>query len=121
MTSKKDLRFSFILLFVLLVTGIVCYAAYPPPAPEEPIRIMFQNAAGKVLFTHSNHNYGYDLSCLDCHHNIEDDEIYNCSECHEPQGDESMPGKTDALHAQCIGCHKDIGSGPVDCNSCHAI
>ncbi len=121
MTSKKDLKISFILTIVLLITGIVCYASFPPPASDEPVRLMFQNAAGKVLFTHSVHNADYDLSCLDCHHNIEDDEIYTCSDCHEPTGDEDMPSRTDAFHAQCQGCHEDAGSGPVECNSCHAI
>ncbi|SLM27526.1 Cytochrome c, class III family protein [Desulfamplus magnetovallimortis] len=121
MTSKKDLQIASLLAVVLFITGLTCYAAFPPPAPNEPVRLMFHNAAGKVLFTHGVHNTEYDVSCLDCHHNIEDDEIYNCSECHEATGDESMPGRTDAFHAQCTGCHQDMGAGPVECNSCHAI
>lgn len=121
MTSKKNLQTALILSIVLLVTGIACYAAFPPPAPGEPVRLMFHNAAGKVLFGHSTHISDYELYCLDCHHNIEDDEIYNCSECHEAAGDEDMPGRSDALHANCIGCHEDYGSGPVECNSCHAM
>ena len=120
MTSKKEVQIATLLAIVLFVTGIVCYAAFPPPSPEEPIRLMFQNAAGKVLFGHTEH-MNYDLSCVDCHHNIEDDEIYNCSECHDSVGDEDMPGRTDAFHTQCIGCHEEAGAGPVDCNSCHDI
>jgi len=121
MTSKKDLQIASLLAVVLFITGLTCYAAFPPPAPEEPVRLMFQNAAGKVLFTHAVHNQDYDLSCLDCHHNIEEDEVYSCKECHQATGDESMPSKTDAFHAQCIGCHKEKGAGPVECNSCHAM
>lgn len=121
MTLKKDLKITLVLAIVLLITGIVCYASFPPPAPEEPVRLMFQNAAGKVLFGHMTHKADYDLSCVDCHHNIEDDEVYNCSECHEATGDEDMPGRADAFHDQCKGCHEDAGAGPVECNSCHAI
>lgn len=121
MTSKKDLQIASLLAVVLFITGLTCYAAFPPPAPEEPVRLMFQNAAGKVLFTHEVHNKEYDLSCSDCHHNIEDDEIYSCKECHEATGDEDMLGRTDAFHSQCIGCHKDNDAGPVECNSCHAM
>lgn len=121
MTSKKDLQIAAILIVVLLVTGITCYSSFPPPNPSEPVRLMFQNAAGQVLFTHTLHIEDYGLSCLDCHHNIEDDEVYNCSECHEATGDESFPSRTDAFHIQCQGCHEDQGAGPIDCNSCHAI
>ena len=121
MTSKKDLKIALLLAGILLITGIICYAAFPPPSPEEPVRLMFQNAAGKVLFTHGAHIADYGLDCLDCHHNIEDDEVYNCGECHGATGDEYMPSRTDAFHSQCIGCHEDAGAGPVECNSCHAI
>ncbi len=121
MTSKKDLQIVSIVTIILLLLGILCYVLASPPAPKEPVRLMFQNAAGKVLFGHTTHKNEYDLSCIDCHHNIEDDEIYNCSECHEATGDEDMPSRTDAFHIQCKGCHEDAGSGPVECNACHAI
>ncbi|MBF0390137.1 MAG: cytochrome c3 family protein [Desulfamplus sp.] len=121
MTSNKDLKIASLLAVVLFITGITCYAAFDPPKSEEPIRLMFQNAAGKVLFTHAVHTQDYDLSCLDCHHNIEDDEVYSCKECHEATGDEGMPSRTDAFHEQCIGCHNEKGAGPVECNSCHAL
>lgn len=103
MTSKKDLQIASLLAVVLFITGITCYAAFPPPSPEEPVRLMFQNVTGKVLFTHGVHSQDYDLSCVDCHHNIEDDEVYSRKECHGTTGDESMPSRTDAFHAQCIG------------------
>lgn len=121
MTSKKELKIASFLAIILFVIGIACYAAVSAPAPEEPVRLMFHNAAGRVLFTHMMHNDEYGVDCSGCHHNLEDDEVYNCSECHEATGDESMPGRSDAFHAQCIGCHEDSGSGPVECNSCHAI
>lgn len=119
MTSQRDLKIAIIIMVITLITGIVCYAAFTPPAHDEPLRIMFQNKGGKVLFTHSVHTEDYSIDCLDCHHNIEDDETYNCSECHEETGDEYLPSRADAFHAQCIGCHEEIDAGPMECNSCH--
>ncbi len=121
MTSQPHLKFAVLIMAVLLITGIVCYAAFSPPEPADPVRIMFQNDAGKVLFTHQTHTEGYYLDCLDCHHNLDDDETYNCSDCHEETGDDYMPSRTDSLHETCIGCHADYGAGPVDCNACHVL
>ena len=124
MTSKKELRMAYIIMIVLFITGVVCYAAFPPPAPEEKIRIVFRNPAGKVLFGHQTHINDYDTECIACHHNIEDDEdgTYACNECHMLDGDdeEDVPNMTDALHSQCIGCHEE-NSGPTECASCHAM
>jgi hypothetical protein len=121
MTSQRDLKVALCIMIVFMISGIICYASFIPPAPENPVRIMFQNKAGKVLFTHSVHGDDYGTDCLDCHHNIEDDETYNCSECHEETGDEDFPSRADAFHAQCKGCHEDGGAGPVECNSCHVL
>jgi len=121
MTSQRELKIAILMMIIFFITGIICYASFTPPAPEEPVRMMFQSKAGKVLFTHSIHTGDYTDDCLDCHHNLEDDEIYNCSECHEDTGDEDLPSRTDAFHAQCQGCHEDTGAGPVECNSCHSL
>ncbi len=120
MTSQRDLKAALLLMIIMLITGIVCYASFSPPSPDEPVRLMFQNKGGKVLFTHEGHvmDYGYD--CLDCHHNIDYDETYNCSDCHESTGDEYMPSRMDAFHIQCIDCH-DSGGGPIECSECHAL
>lgn len=42
----------------------------------------------------------------------------SCSTCHNP-----MPGKMDALHGNCMGCHDKAGKGPgkaAPCAQCHA-
>jgi len=121
MTSQRDLKIAILIMIIFLITGIICYASFTPPVPENPVRIMFQSKAGKVLFTHSVHVDDYTQDCLDCHHNIESDETYNCSDCHEETGDEDFPSITDAFHAQCKGCHEELDSGPVECNSCHSL
>ncbi|PIE66614.1 MAG: cytochrome C [Desulfobacterales bacterium] len=119
MTSRQDLKVVFCIMLLFLIMGIASYASFSPPAPEEPVRLMFQNAGGKVLFTHQIHTEDYGLECSDCHHNLEDDEVYSCRECHEQEGDGDLPSITDALHTTCKGCHEDGGAGPVECESCH--
>ncbi len=119
MTSQSSLKISVILMIIFFIAGIACYAAFSPPNPDEPVRLMFQNKAGKVLFEHTGHLGEYGLDCMECHHNLEDDEIYNCSECHEA-GDDDMPGRADVFHMQCKGCHEESEAGPVECNSCHS-
>jgi hypothetical protein len=90
-------------------------------------------------------------ACLDCHEpdenhhpgDAEDSEPRTCNECHLTQGDEALPEacgdchdpdeieaqekpmnfqkRTDAFHTQCVKCHQDYGSGPVECASCHVM
>lgn len=127
MFSKKELKLAGALAVCLLVIGVISYAAFPLQAPPEPLRLMFNVAAGNVLFNHKIHAAvsGYGLSCGDCHHTLSEDEYadaQSCSECHElDEGDEEMPKRADAFHLQCINCHKDFEAGPVECTGCHAL
>lgn len=73
-------------------------------------------------------------ACKDCHQLGKDGQVpVSCSQCHETDPDESNPidfkkavkpmnflKLNDAVHKQCIGCHEDEGSGPVECSGCHA-
>lgn len=146
MSSKKDLQLAFGLAIALSIVGVVCYAytALSAKPPDVPVRIMYQSAAGKVLFDHKTHtaDTGYGFACFDCHHHPEGDEmaIRACGDCHnlplekgalpeacyechdkdEIEGTE-MVNRGDAFHTQCIACHKDAGAGPEDCNSCHVL
>ncbi len=121
MTSKGEQLFAFGLALACLVVGIVCYAACPQEKPEEPVRIMFQSTAGKILFDHKNHtaDEGYGVACDDCHHE-EQDESSSCSgeDCHNSESD---PTRGSALHTNCKGCHEDGGAGPVECAACHVM
>lgn len=121
MTSQRDLKIVVLLMIIFLITGIVCYASFSPPATEEPVRIMFQNAAGKVLFTHSMHAQDYTSECEECHHLTSFAPSADCSECHFEEGDALMLSRKDAMHEMCIECHTNLGSGPVECYSCHFL
>jgi len=121
MTSKNEQVLAFALGAVLLLVGIVCYAAFPQETPEEPVRLIFQTTAGKVLFDHKTHvaDEGYGVACDDCHHEEQEDSK-SCSgeDCHGP---DSEPKRSDALHTNCKGCHEDGGAGPVECAKCHVL
>ena len=126
MTSKKELLLALSLTLVLLVVGVISYAAFPAKSPDQPVRLMFKGVAGKVLFTHKMHTSesGYDVACSDCHHNLEEGETdpQACGECHEIESDdEDVPERTDAFHSQCIGCHQENEAGPEKCASCHVM
>jgi hypothetical protein len=121
MSSKSEQAFAFGLAAILLVVGVICYAAFSQETPEEPVRLMFKTTAGKVLFDHKTHTAedGYGLACDDCHHE-EQDESSSCSgeDCHGP---DSEPTRADAVHTNCKGCHEEGGAGPVECAACHVM
>lgn len=124
MKRKDELRLAYSLAVVLLLIGVVAYAALPLRAPDEPVRVVFQNKAGKVVFDHKEHSSlaGYGYRCIDCHHDIGSDEERPaaCGECHLPE-DEYGLNRSDTFHELCIGCHDHGGLGPVECAGCHVL
>ncbi|KJS31395.1 MAG: hypothetical protein VR64_11305 [Desulfatitalea sp. BRH_c12] len=149
MTSKKHRMIVYGVALQLLLVAIVCYAAFPVKPPEEPLRLMYQTNAGKVLFDHQMHatTKGYALACADCHHPHYDAELepMSCSMCHPPRPEgiktpescldchddiseienTEIMKRSDAFHSQCIGCHDQYGqgppSGPEGCGQCHVL
>jgi hypothetical protein len=127
MFSRKELNRVYAVTVILLVLAVGSYAAFPDRSPKLPLRIAFQNVAGKVVFDHARHRLeaGYGLACGECHHTLapdEYDQAGSCTECHAvEEGDDQMLKRSDALHQQCIGCHREYGGGPVDCVQCHMM
>jgi len=145
MTPKRELQIAYCLTIILLIVGVLSYAAFPAKAPEQPVRLMFKCSAGKVLFDHKIHtsDSGYGFSCSDCHHHPEAEEdqedlracgdchslsekvetVNNqtCMECHELEDieDSEVIIQSEAFHSQCIGCHQESEAGPEECESCH--
>lgn len=176
MNSKNELKLAVGLLAVCLIIGLLAYSVLPAKSPETPVRQMFENKGGNVLFDHQTHSEAYGLYCEDCHHAMPDlgkDMPEACGQCHTPdgghkpalggegmfnhdahaqeyglycndchhnyqqgdpqppqhctvchqrgQGDDMMPGRKDAFHQQCIGCHADFGVSPgrEQCAGCH--
>ncbi len=102
MTSKKELQLAFGVAIILLVLGVIGYAAFPPEQPPEPIRTMYHSAAGKVLFTHQKHTAvtGYSIDCYTCHHHPSSgDDTRSCGECHV-----KIEG---GISETCMECHQN--------------
>ena len=73
----------------------------------------------KKGFSHEKH-WRYS-DCADCHQ-AETSKSLACSNCHKIPFDKKQPqviGLKGALHAQCMGCHKESGV-PNSCTDCHA-
>ena len=143
MKIKDELKLAYGIGIFLLLVGVICYAAAPQSQPEEPMRMMFDSAAGKILFDHKIHtsDTGYGISCLDCHHHPAESDLdtQSCTNCHPPEEVEKPPQacndcheadeiedaevirKVDAFHKNCVECHKDYEAGPVECASCHVM
>jgi hypothetical protein len=146
MDNNQERQWVMRLAIILLVIGIASYvyAAWGPDEPEEPIRVMFKNIAGNVIFDHETHksDAGYGVACLDCHHHPMEDELDTrvCRECHQTPTEEEpfatacmdchdedeiedteMISNKDAIHDRCTDCHLDYEAGPLkdDCYSCH--
>ena len=124
MKRKNELKLAYSLVVVLLLVGVLAYAALPLKPPDEPARIVFENKAGKVIFDHKEHSsvMGYGYRCMDCHHDIgsDDERPEACGDCHMPD-DEDGTKRSDAFHYLCQGCHKHGGLGPVECTDCHLV
>ena len=123
MDIKNERMIAYCLAVILFVVGVICYTAFAKKAPEQPIRIMFKNTGGNVLFDHKIHlaESGYGLDCTDCHHDLEKEGARPapCGECHLTDGSDA-PKRADAFHKQCRTCHED-GGGPTTCSACHAL
>ncbi|MBW1835071.1 MAG: cytochrome c3 family protein [Deltaproteobacteria bacterium] len=93
-----------------------------------------------VKFSHKKHNVEYKAGCGECHHDTEGkplsalkmgDEVHNCIECHKKPGraprakkGEAKLSNAEALHKNCIGCHKIAKksgkkAAPTSCAKCH--
>jgi hypothetical protein len=126
MEGKRENHLAYASAAILLLVGVVLYAAYPNQAPKVPVRIVLKNIAGNVLFDHKEHtsDQGIGLKCTECHHDIdkEGQTPSLCEDCHKTQeGEGEGPLLSEAYHKQCRGCHEDGGQGPVNCSECHVL
>jgi hypothetical protein len=128
MTPQKEFKLSLGLAVVLLLIGVVSYAAFPVKAPaNEPLRQLFCSgggcAAGQVLFDHAKHTK--DASCSDCHHHPVEDEtdIRPCGDCHQKENPV-------VVQQICLECHEpgeahhpeeaaEAGDEATKCAECH--
>ncbi|MCB2215462.1 MAG: cytochrome c family protein [Desulfobulbaceae bacterium] len=89
---------------------------------DQGIKALGANGA----FDHTMHSEDVGVACDDCHHDLVDKSDHSpqaCGSCHiDGTGGHSTISRTDAFHAQCIGCHSafDVTPQQSDCDGCHA-
>lgn len=93
-----------------------------------------------VTFTHATHAMKYKITCIQCHHTLEQGAIAveeTCRDCHKNTGIKSFAEAKNvpdekrkdyyfiAIHGQCVNCHKEVknhdegANAPVGCWRCH--
>ena len=90
--------------------------------PEECVLYHLVDRYEPTVFTHSNH-VEYEEDCTVCHHHSSEVESYPpCRACHGIAfKDLNKPGLKGAYHRQCMNCHRQMESGPLGCEDCHAV
>jgi len=91
-------------------------------APEMLTLSSLENRHDPVTFSHLMHTEMTE-DCATCHHHSPTGETPSCGECHGAPFDPknlNMPGLKGAYHLQCLGCHREMDTGPVGCTECHA-
>ena len=92
---------------------------------DSPIINKQEDHYGPVRFMHSKHAARI-KDCALCHHFRPTDpnalETTRCSACHQESFKPDYPeriGLKAAYHLQCMGCHREMDQGPMDCIGCH--
>ena len=111
-------------LCVIIFVGIT--VAYSTNTPETITLDILSKRYGPVEFSHGYHA---DMAgdCASCHHHSPKGTTPACGECHEPiivyHYDPAQKGPDlglkGAYRGQCMGCHKEMESGPIGCTDCH--
>lgn len=98
---------------LLLVVAIVGYVRSGQTHPM-PVRILFANNGGQVIFSHLVHHRDYQIDCADCHHDrgqpIEtpEDKALACGSCHPNAFDQTFVAEhadTFPDETYCVRCH----------------
>lgn len=147
------------MLTILLVAGVALVFAATGLQAGTKVEDTFKmntkeyakHTKGLVEFTHKKHVEDYKLKCGECHHDDKGkpldlktgDDVKRCVECHKEtvkvkgekisKKDKIMKYQQEAMHANCITCHKEHnkslkdpkdprgtkGPAPASCSKCH--
>ena len=147
MAGKRSLVFLMVSVMALSLLSAATIHAAGAPA-EIKMQSPYEHKKAIVVFTHQKHSVDYKIACGECHHDDkgqplthlkEGDPVKKCFDCHNKPGElkgKEAKGLTDkelrayqanAVHDNCIGCHKkynkenkDKGkSAPQKCEECH--
>ncbi|MGE4195245.1 MAG: cytochrome c3 family protein [Pseudodesulfovibrio sp.] len=128
-----------ILAAVILLAGAVFGYVQSGRTQPMPVRILFKNNGGKVIFSHLIHHRDYQIECARCHHDrtgttvTGNDKALACGSCHPNDfNPDFVDNHMDSFpdDSYCVRCHhmefdqlnfdheahKDYAS---DCHDCH--
>ncbi len=107
---------------VAILLAILGFFTPSPEVEKVPVRVLLENTGGAVVFDHKTHVEKYDVSCVECHHelsptkssNTADLKVLDCGSCHGVTFDEKF-----------VTEHQDMMKGPftekMQCATCHHI
>lgn len=113
MRSKSKLFPVLAATIVLLAVAIVGYVRSGQTQPM-PVRILFENNGGKVIFSHLVHHRDYGIECSRCHHDkaqpivTPEDGALACGSCHPNDFDKNfVDNHMDSFpnESYCVRCH----------------
>ena len=142
MTKKLEILIFFLAVFMFMTSGNCQAESEIPLVFEYELRVVHTKKydSHTVTFSHAAHAMKYKITCIQCHHTLEEGATAveeTCVDCHEDtdlrsymQGrsipeDERIEYHLLTLHDQCIQCHKEtrqysqIAKAPVACFQCH--
>ncbi len=137
--KSRSLKIALAVIAATLFAVVGLYAASAPDLIEMNNAAYKKHTKQIVTFSHTKHAADYKITCGECHHDdagkpleLKDgDDVQSCVECHKETGNLSKADKKlkkpekikkyhkEALHANCIGCHKEMKKGPKKCTDCH--
>lgn len=153
--GKHTIILAAVCVALMFAAGPVCAATAVDDVIHMENKAYKKHSKAIVDFSHKKHNEEYKIGCGECHHDekgkpLNDlkmgDDVQGCIACHKLQG--QMPGKlkkemraakaskkeidakkmeyhAEAIHANCISCHKDYNkknktkAAPQACTKCH--
>ncbi len=137
------------LMAVCFVSVAVYAGTQAPDTKTMKTKGYAKHTKGLVTFSHKAHAEKYGIACGECHHDDKGaplalkggESVQGCVVCHKetakaPKGeklskkDKIVKYHKEALHANCIGCHKafnkkngfkskDPKAAPQSCKDCH--
>ena len=134
-------------LSVVFLFALVYAAQKVPDNVLMDSKVYKKHKKALVNLSHKKHNVDHKIGCTDCHHvykdgkNVwkKDDPVQKCDACHSEakapkvkKGEPKIPKMEkikkyhySAIHANCVGCHKDLKKAdktrviPTKCTECH--
>lgn len=108
---------------VVGVLALLVCAAVVLASQQSPEKVTIGASAAWFAPVEFSHGVHAEIAgdCVSCHH-FSEGQAAPCATCHEQQTevtDAASPSLKVAYHKRCMGCHRDAGSGPVDCEGCH--